>query len=28
MNRWGRPILFNLGDWGLAGEELSERVIR
>jgi len=28
MNRWRRPILFNLGDWGLAGEEFSERIIR
>ena len=28
MNHWQRPIIFNLGDWGLAGEELSERVIR
>ena len=28
MNHWRRPIIFNLVDWGLAGEELSERVIR
>lgn len=28
MNHWRRPMIFNLGDWGLAGESFSERVIR